>query len=731
MTCASCAAAIERTLKKTRGIASISVNLATEKAYVNFDSQQISLENIINSIADLGYQAEEETTLSRHEGEKREFTRLQQLFLRFFFSLVLGVGLFYLAMGSMLGLPEPGFSVNVNLGLQFLLATAIILINFPLYISGTLRLIHLAPNMDSLIEVGTLAAYFYSLTLLIIGYFYPAKILNFNFYFESTGFILLFISLGKYLEAKTKAKTSDSVKKLIALQPNTANLEIKGKIVQVAIEAVKVGDILLVKPGEKIPVDGIVLEGFASVDESAVTGESLPSEKEPGSKVIGGTINRNSVFKFKATKVGADTLLAGIIKIVEEAMGSKAPIQLLADTVSYYFVPTVFLIAVLAFLFWFLIGHSLVLALTTFVSVLIIACPCALGLATPTAVMMGTGLAAKKGILIKSSQALEMVHKLNTIVFDKTGTLTIGKPMVVGFKVFASYESRVFKSAYGLAKLSNHPLSEALATFFEGKNIKEAEFINFKELEGFGLEAILKTETKTKLLLGSLRFMKAHKITLDSEIMAFIDNFTAKGATVVLVAENNQIIGIFSISDEVKPNAHEVIRQLKVLGKKVVMLTGDSKPAGNFIAKKLGIDEVFVEVLPSDKASKIKELQANGLKVAMVGDGINDAPALAAADLGIVLGSGTDIALETGDIVLIKNNLQDVLNAIKISEYTLRKIKQNLFWAFCYNAAGIPIAAGILYPAFGFVLNPAFAALAMAFSSVSVVSNSLMMKFYR
>jgi len=579
--------------------------------------------------------------------------------------------------------------------------------------------------MDTLILIGTATAYFYSLVnaaLLFLG----KEISMESFYFEASIFILVFISLGKYLEAITKGKTSEAIKKLMGLQPKTAIVIRDEKELVVAISEVVEGDIVLVKPGEKIPVDGIVVDGYSGVDEKAITGESIPVEKKKGDEVIGATINKTSVLKFKATRVGKNTMLSQIIKIVEDAMGSKAPIQLLADKVSFYFVPVVLVIALLSAVFWLLAGYSFAFALTIFVAVLIIACPCALGLATPTAVMMGTGLAAQKGILIKSSKALETAKNINMVVFDKTGTLTKGEPVVTDIAPITD-ENMILQIAASVEKNSEHPLAEAIVKKAKEGNLALSKVEGFLAIPGKGVEASL---DQKKILLGTRSLMKDNNISVDL-IEDKMITFEDQGKTAMILAIDKKVIGIIVVADVLKENSKEAVDILHKMGKQVAMITGDNRRVGLAIAKQVGIDRVLAEVLPQGKSDEIKKLQSEGKVVAMVGDGINDAPALAQANLGIALGSGTDVAMETGEIVLIKDDLRDVVSSIDLSRYTLKKIKIGLFWAFFYNIVGIPVAAGVLFPSTGWLLNPSIAAAAMAFSSVSVVLNALSMKFYK
>ena len=745
MHCVSCAVNIESFLKDKPGIISIAVNYATETAHLEFEPQKISLLKIKKYIEKLGFKAFEATEKQQFD-DKQEVNKLKKTFLG---SLLLGLPLFYLSMGKMVGLPQPIISLKLNIIIQFVITTIIMALNYHIYINGLKRLIQRNPNMDSLIETGTLAAYFYSLAISINAWFQPRAGEKIPLYFESAAFILVFISLGKYLEAATKGKTSQAIKKLIGLQPKMATIYKNGREVKIPISQVKAGDIVLVKPGEKIPVDGRVIDGYSSVDEKMISGESIPVEKKKGDEVIGATINKTGVLKFKATRVGNETMLAQIIKIVEEAMGSKAPIQLLADKVAFYFVPTVIIIAILAFIIWSIAGKPFVFGLTVFVSVLIIACPCSLGLATPTAVMMGTGLAAQNGILIKTSAALEKAEKVTKVVFDKTGTLTRGEPevtnilpavdtseVVLRLRHTSEVKDLVLQLAASIEKNSEHPLAEAIVNKAKEENIKLLKVKDFKALPGKGAVGSLKG---LKIIIGNRRLMKENKIAIKQLNNKTIEKLENQGKTVVMVAvkdsqlkiNNYSLLAFIAIADTLKESSKKAVKILHQLGKKVAIITGDNKRVARAITNQLNIDYVLAEVLPQDKAKEIKKLQSKGDVVAMVGDGINDAPALAQADLGIALGSGTDVAIETGEIVLIKDDPLDVVRAIDISKFTLKKIKQNLFWAFFYNSVGIPIAAGVLYPFTKWLLSPVVAAAAMAFSSVSVVSNALLMKKYK
>jgi Cu+-exporting ATPase len=732
MDCASCAAVIEYGLKKQEGINSANVNFATEKLYLDFDPQRVTLDKIKKLVKDSGYGAEEETdemhtdnAHDHHKTEKEE--EIKKLRNRFLLSLVFSLPIIYMVMGKMINLPIPVFLEKSGILIQAILTTIVIGICFDIWRSGAKKLLKLGPNMDTLILVGTAVAYFYSLINAVLLYS-GIEISMEEFYFEAAAFILVFITLGKYLEALTKGKTSDAIKKLIGLQPKTATIIKDGRELDVPISEVKEGDVVLVKPGQKIPVDGIVVDGYSGVDEKAITGESIPVEKKKGDQVIGATINKTGVLKFKATRVGKDTMLAQIIKIVEDAMGSKAPIQLLADKVSFYFVPIVFCIALLAAAAWFIFSQSIAFALTIFVAVLIIACPCALGLATPTAVMMGTGLAAQKGILIKSSKALEIAKNVNMVVFDKTGTLTKGDPVVTDIiPLGKSTSDEVLKTAASVEKNSEHPLAEAIVKEAVKNGLTLLAVKNFQAIAGKGVEAIL---NKKKILLGTRKLMTDNgvSVALIEDKMIELEN---QGKTAMIISIGKTITGIIAVADILKENSKEAIDVLHKMKKQVAIITGDNRRVAEAIAKQLGIDRVLAEVLPQGKSDEIKKLQQESKIVAMVGDGINDAPALAQADLGIALGSGTDVAMETGEIVLIRDDLRDVVSAMDLSKYTLRKIKQGLFWAFAYNIIGIPVAAGVFYPVTGWLLNPAIAAAAMAFSSVSVVLNALSMKLHK
>lgn len=736
MTCAACSARIEKVVGKMDGIDEVSVNLATEKAMVSYDPAKTGLSEIKERIEKAGYGAVEIQEKKLVDEDKlRKEKEIRTLWTKFIVSAVFAIPLLYFAMGSMISwlrFPIPSyvnpmqFPLNYSI-LQILLTIPIVIAGYRFYTVGYKAIINRSPNMDSLIAMGTTAAIVYSL-------FSVYQIANGNFraveglYFETAGVIITLILLGKSLEAVSKGRTSEAIKKLMGLAPKTAIVIRDGKEYEVPIDEVEIGHIILVKPGEKIPVDGIVLEGNTSIDESMLTGESIPVEKKAGDPVYAASINKNGMIRFQATKVGGDTALAQIIKLVEEAQGSKAPIAQMADIVSGYFVPIVFGIAVLAFLAWFISGESLVFSLTIFIAILVIACPCALGLATPTAIMVGTGKGAEYGILIKGGEALETTHKINTIVFDKTGTITEGKPEVTDILTAGSTErNQLLQLAASAEKGSEHPLGEAIVNEAEKEGLELIKPEDFLAIPGHGIEV---TIYGISLLLGNKKLMDERNISL-SEMEKDSDRLAEEGKTPMYIAMNNELAGIIAVADVVKANSLKAIEKLQAMGLEVAMITGDNRKTAEAIAKQVGIQRVLAEVLPQDKSNEVKKLQAEGKKVAMVGDGINDAPALAQADIGIAIGSGTDVAMESADIVLMKSDLMDVPTAIQLSKSTIRNIKQNLFWAFGYNVIGIPVAAGLLHLFGGPLLNPILAAAAMSLSSVSVLTNALRLKRFR
>lgn len=735
MHCASCAVNIEGVLKELPGVDSVNVNYANEKAYLEYDDTKTGLPDFQRVVKGIGYTAvPAQTGLPRTEASPNEHqhhgsTTAHETWLmrrRFWVALVLGLPVIVMAMSEAFGLMIPEGIEKYNLVGQLILATAVIGVGFFLWVSGARSLWRRRPNMDSLIFVGTAAAYLYSLVVSVL--YWAGSIAKPGFvYFESAIVIIIFILLGKYLEAITKGKTNEAMKKLIGLQAREATLVEKGQDRRVPIDVVRVGDLLRVKPGEKIPVDGEIVEGYSAVDEQAITGESIPVEKKVGDRVIGATINKTGMFVFRAEKVGDETMLAHIVKIVEMAMGSKAPIQRLADRVSMYFVPTVIGIAAAAFVIWLALGQSFPFALTIFVAVMIIACPCALGLATPTAVMMGTGLAAQRGILIKTGKALEVARQVTLVVFDKTGTLTKGEPAVTDIVPLDSVltSAEILGLAAAVESASEHPLAQAIVKRAQAEKVSLSSVQDFEAIPGKG---VVGTVDGVKLRLGTRTMARELGVDLGASIETRMTELEHAGKTVMLMLREKQSVALIGLADTVKEHSRLAVERLHALGKKTAMITGDNGRVGQAIAQQVGITQVLAEVLPHEKAAEVKKLQEGGEVVAMVGDGINDAPALAQANLGVVLGSGTDVAMETGDIVLIKNDLRDVVAAIGLSQYTVAKIKQNLFWAFVYNVVGIPVAAGILYPFTGWLLNPMLAAAAMALSSVSVVLNALSMK---
>jgi Cu+-exporting ATPase len=700
-----------------------------ERAKIDFDPSAISKEQIFQTIRDAGYTPVEETgeTLDR-EKEARE-KEIRTLKFKFIFSALLGLPLVILTMGPMVGFPVPHISDRWESILQFLLATPILLVNYQFYTRGILAVIRTKmATMDTLVALGTGAAWIYSTAVLIAIWAGKTGYSAQNLYFEVAGLLIVFILMGKWLEAIAKGKTSEAIKSLMGLQAKTALVVRDGQEMEIPIEEVHTGDEVLVKPGQKIPVDGTIIDGYSAVDESMITGESIPVEKTVGDSVVGATINKTGSFRFRATKVGKDTALAQIIKLVEEAQGSKAPIQALADLISAYFVPAVVGIALLAFGIWMLAGQSFIFALTVFIAVLIIACPCALGLATPTAVMVGTGLGAKNGVLIKSAEALQLAHRIDTVVFDKTGTLTKGEPELTDVITFGDLSSdQVLQLAASVEKNSEHPLGEAIVNGALAKEFELTVPEEFHSITGKGVEG---TVSGRRVVIGNRAHFTDMGLDLKGpdEAMSELEN---QGKTAMIVGVDNDIVGVLAVADTLKEHSAAAVKALQQMGKEVVMITGDNRRTGEAIAVQVGITRVLSEVLPQDKSAEVKKLQDDGLKVAMVGDGINDAPALTQADIGIAIGSGTDVAIESGDIVLIKDDIRDVVMAMDLSSFAMRKIKQNLFWAFVYNTLGIPIAAGVLYPITGFLLSPIIAGAAMAFSSVSVVTNSLLMRRYR
>lgn len=740
ISCQVCVNKIEKKVSKLNGVKSVIVNLANSRGKIVYDSDVIKLSEILEVMKKMGYTGTKHEESSENLKDKEKEEHLKREFLEFKIAIVFSVVVFYIAMGTMVGLPVPSIiSPDINplnfAIIQFILALPVVYIGRRFYTVGIKQLFMRSPSMDSLIATGTGSALLYS----IYGTFKIAEG-NYHYvhslYYESAVVILALILLGKYLEGVSKGKTSEAIKKLMSLKSKKANLVRNGEIVQVDIEEVEKGEVLLVKPGESIPVDGKVIDGNSTVDESMLTGESIPIDKAAGDIVYGASINKNGSLKIEATAVGKDTVISKIIKLVENAQGSKAPIAKIADKVSAYFVPIVMIIATAAGIIWYYLGSRgivetnntpSIFALTIFISVMVIACPCSLGLATPTAIMVGTGRGAELGILIKSGEALEKAHKVNTVVFDKTGTLTEGKPKVTDILTMEGYkENDTLQIAGALELHSEHPLGEAIVEEAKNRGLIFPQVNDFISITGQGVYGKIE---ESEVLIGNVKLMKAKniEITMKKEL----DELASQGKTPMYMAIDGKFLGIIAVADVMKEEAVDTIKELKERGYKIGMITGDNKITAEAIGKQVGIDMIFAEVTPEDKYLKVKELQEEGYNVAMVGDGINDSPALVQADVGIAIGGGTDIAMESADIVLMKRNLKDVLTAMDLSNATIRNIKQNLFWAFIYNTLGIPIAAGVLYPFTGHLLNPMIAGGAMAMSSVSVVTNALRLKNFK
>ena len=730
MSCASCANAVEKALNKNNDI-NASVNFATEKLNIEYDEKKYNFDKIREIVESAGYGLVEDMI----EDKKMELyqEKIKSLKNRLILAIIFVVPLLYISMGHMLGAVLPEFlnpKVNpLNFALaQFVLTLPIIYAGRDFFLHGFKNLVRKSPTMDSLIAIGATAAVLYGIyaTFRIVTVDPEAHM---DLYYETAGTIITLILFGKLLEAKTKGQTSSAIKKLIGLQPKKAKIIENGAEKEVLIENLKVGDIVIVKPGEKIAVDGRIVEGATSIDESMLTGESLPVSKKVGDKVVGGSINKNGSIRFEATEIGKNTVLSQIIKLVEEAQGSKAPISRMADIVSAYFVPIVIGIAIITGIAWFLSGSGLVTALSFFIAVLVIACPCALGLATPTSIMVGTGKGAENGILIKSGEALETAHKIKTVVFDKTGTITKGKPVLTDLIAYGKYnENELLKIAASVENDSEHPLAEAIVNKAKEKNIEIKPYEKFRAMPGYGIRAIFEGK---EVQIGNRKLMENRKINVEISQKDY-DILSNEGKTPMYISIDNELAGLVAVADVIKETSNEAIEKLKKMGIKTIMLTGDNEKTAKFISKQVGIDDVISEVLPYQKSQKVKELQEKDEFVAMVGDGINDSPALAQANVGIAIGNGTDVAIESADIVLIRNDLRDVAGAIALSKATITNIKENLFWAFFYNVLGIPFAAGIFYAFFnGPKLDPMIAAFAMSFSSVSVLGNALRLKFFK
>lgn len=734
MTCASCSTAVERALKKQPGVSSVSVNLATNKATLVYDPAQIKLGALKSAVEKAGYGAREivEGQKQDAEAQHRE-AELKTMTNRLVLASVFAIPLLYVAMGHMfptLNLPLPEFMDHHEY--PFIFAMVQLILTLPIMVAGRKfftvgfkTLSKLSPNMDSLVAIGTGAAFIYGVYNTVWIYLGRNELTD-SLYFESAGVVITLILLGKWLETRSKGKTSQAIKKLMGLAPQNAHQVVGDQLVEILVDEVVVGDVLLVKPGERIPVDGIILSGNSAVDESMLTGESLPVDKSVGDKVTGGSLNKNGTLTFRATAVGQDTALARIIKLVEDAQGQKAPIAQLADIISAYFVPTVMVIAVVAALFWFNQGKSFDYVLNIFVTVLVIACPCALGLATPTAIMVGTGRGAQLGILFKGGEALEQAHKTTAIIFDKTGTLTQGKPSLSDFVPVSGDGDALLQVLASAESASEHPLALAILEAAKVKGLGITTPSAFTAVSGKGLSAVVNGQS---VLIGNEAWMRENNIQLPE--LTTMSALSDQGKTVLLAAIDGVYVGLLAIADLLKPDSAQTVKQLHKMGLKVAMITGDNRRTANAIAAQAGIDVVMAEVLPQDKGDQVDALKAQGYRVAMVGDGINDAVALTKADTGIAIGTGTDVAIESADVVLMRSQLSDVVTAIALSKATMTNIKENLFWAFIYNIIGIPFAAGVFAYFGGPLLNPVFAGAAMALSSVSVVSNALRLRFFK
>lgn len=738
MTCTACAVAIENSVGKLKGVTEVGVNFATEKMSIDFNETTVSMQDIYSVIRKTGYDVDELSGETKTSASKDNIkVHEESMKKRFIISMIFTIPVFYLAMGEMIGLPIPGFLSGTSNSLilalvQMLLTIPVLIAGKEFYAVGFKTLWKRSPNMDSLIAIGSSAAFIFGVFVvfqLAYGFSQNNQILiekySGHLYFESAAVILTLITLGKFLESRAKGKTSDAIKKLLNLVPEEAIVIKDGKEVKVPLKNLIQGDLAAVKPGGKIPADGVIESGYSAVDESMLTGESIPIDKKTGDLVTGGSINKTGYIRFRVTRTGENTTLAQIVKLVENAQSKKAPIARTADRISLYFVPVVIVISILSFVVWMIAGQGFAFSFTIAVSVLVISCPCALGLATPTAIMVGTGKGAGYGILIKSGEALETMHKANTIVFDKTGTITEGKPAVSDILAVGISKERFLELAASAEKMSEHPLSVAIVKEAEKKEIEIRPANNFSAVPGFGIKAQIEDK---EFIIGKKQFMTDERISIDESV---IKGFSAEGKTQVFAAYNGEFVGIIAIADKIKHDSQSAVRRLMTLGYEVILLTGDNFDTAKAIGAQAGISNVISNVLPEDKAENIKRLQKSGKKVIMVGDGINDAVALVQADVGIAMGRGTDVAIESADVVLMKDSIGDVATALELSKRTIKNIKQNLFWAFFYNVLGIPIAAGVLYISIGLKLNPMIAAAAMSFSSVSVVLNALRLKGFR
>ncbi len=738
MTCSACSSRVEKCVGKLDGVNTVSVNLLTNSMQIDFDESKLTEEKIADSVTQAGYGMEIPTGKSEKKEEKEDIVEknIENMKKRTIWSFIFLIPLMYVAMGHMAGLPQPSFlrgdANAVSFALtQLLLCIPVLYINRAYFERGFRSLIHGAPNMDTLISVGSGASLIYGIFAIYrMGYGLGTQNMELvhrylhDLYFESAVMILALINIGKYLEARSKGKTSEAIQKLMDLAPKTALVERNGQVVEIAAEDMLTGDILQVKPGSSIPADGVVIEGRTSVDEAAITGESMPVEKKEGDTVTAATLNKTGFIRMRAARVGQDTTFSQIIRLVEEASSSKAPIARMADKIAGIFVPTVMGIALLTGIVWLLMGAEFEFVLSCAIAVLVISCPCALGLATPVAIMVGTGKGAENGILIKSGEALEITHNVQSVVLDKTGTITEGKPVVTDIISFGMSENKILEISAALEKKSEHPLAEAVLLKAKGMELPNAE--NFAAIPGKGITAKIQGNI---YYAGNQKLMQEQGISCEKALSS-MEKLSKEGKTPLILADEKQVFGIIGVADVVKPTSAKAIQELKKLGIQVIMLTGDNARTAKAIQKQLDIDTVIAEVLPQDKEREISRLQEEGKTVVMVGDGLNDAPALARADVGIAIGAGTDVAIESADIVLMKNDLQDVATAIELSKAVIRNIKENLFWAFFYNVCGIPLAAGVLYPVFGLKLSPMFGAAAMSLSSLFVVSNALRLRFF-
>ena len=730
MSCAACAASIERILKKMDGVENGVVNFATETLTFSYDSDKVRLGEIKTKLSKVGFnlvELEEDSSLDIDKKNEAEFAKK-----RFIFTSMFAIPIFIISMGEMMGMPLPAFmsskeSPMVFASIQLVLTLFVFYFGRSFFQIGFKSLFAGVPNMDSLISIGSVAAFVYSVYGMIkigMGFHHFAH----NLYFESAAVILAFVSLGKFLESLAKGKTSDAIKKLMGLAPKTATIVVDGKEEVISIEDVRVGDLIVVKPGEKLPVDGEIVEGKTAIEESMLTGESIPVEKSIGDTVFGASINKNGRIIYKATKVGKDTVISQIVKLVKDAQGSKAPIAKTADVIAKYFVPTVIILATLSSIFWGVKGESLEFVMTIFIAVLVIACPCALGLATPTAIMVGTGKGAEHGVLIKGGESLETTGRLDTIIFDKTGTLTQGKPVVTDVIIKSYSENEILSIAGAAEKASEHPLGEAIVKYAESLKLEFKNIDNFIAIPGKGIEVSIEGK---EIFIGNKKLVDDQNIDITVDFEKESEVLAQQGKTPMYIIIDKKLEAIIAVADTVKPSSKKAVQILKNMGIEIVMLTGDNEKTAKAIAKELGISRVVAEVLPNEKAGKVKEIQAEGKKVAMVGDGINDAPALALADVGIAIGSGTDIAMESADIVLMRSDIMDVISAVQLSRKTMKNIKENLFWGLIFNIIGIPVAMGVLHLFGGPLLNPMIGAFAMSFSSVTVLVNALRLKIFK